>query len=222
MRRAVIGFLALLMAAAALLFGAAGTAAWPMGWAYVTLLLVGTVGSRVLVARKNPELLEERARGLRAEGTRGWDRWLAPLVVGGPVVTLVVAGLDHRFGWSHMGPLPVQLAALLASAVGYAVAGWAMVENRYFVATARIQAEQRVVETGPYRWVRHPGYAGAVLATFAMPLVLDSAWAFVPVGITVLALVARTALEDRMLRRELQGYPAFAGRTRYRLVPRVW
>jgi protein-S-isoprenylcysteine O-methyltransferase Ste14 len=99
-----------------------------------------------------------------------------------------------------------------------------MVSNRFFSAVVRIQSDrgQHVVTTGPYRFVRHPGYVGALLATVAAPLVLDALWAMVPTLVVVVAVVVRTALEDATLRDELAGYAEYGERTRYRLLPGVW
>jgi protein-S-isoprenylcysteine O-methyltransferase Ste14 len=108
---------------------------------------------------------------------------------------------------------------------GTAVVTWAMAVNTHFEKTVRIQSDRghTVCDRGPYRWVRHPGYVGASLAfPLATPLLLGSAWAFVPAALCVAMLVLRTALEDRMLRAELEGYEAFAGKTRYRLLPGIW
>lgn len=222
--RSALGLLALVLLVPILLFATAGTLWWPMGWVYVALSTAGTGAAHFLVARTSPDTLRERARGFNAEGVQSWDRRLLPLVLWSSVLILVVAGLDHRFGWSHAGSTRSQLAALVPAAAGYALTSWAMVTNRFFSGTVRIQTDRghTVVSGGPYRLVRHPGYAGSVLATIFVPLILGSWWAFVPAGIAVGTLVARTALEDRMLLTGLEGYAAFAGRTRYRLVPGVW
>jgi protein-S-isoprenylcysteine O-methyltransferase Ste14 len=139
------------------------------------------------------------------------------------VVTPVVAGLDVRFGWS---PLPwAAFFAGLAVLVPASLFGdWAMVENEHFEQFVRIQHErdQRVVTTGPYRLVRHPGYLGAVLGALATPLLLGSAWTFVPAGLVAALFVVRTSLEDRALRAGLSGYEDYARRTRFRLVPWLW
>jgi protein-S-isoprenylcysteine O-methyltransferase Ste14 len=115
----------------------------------------------------------------------------------------------------------VALALILA---GYALSSYALVENRYFSGMVRIQAERdhHVVTSGPYRWVRHPGYSGALLTFWGSPLFLDSAWAFLPAGLLTIVLVIRTALEDRTLQEQLDGYRAYAERVRYRLLPSVW
>ncbi len=222
--RSLIGVLVLLIVVPALLFGAAGTLAWPMAWAYVALSTVGTVVPHLLLARRSPDTLHERARGFRAEGTRPWDRKLLPILIWSSVLTLVAAGLDHRYAWSGFESAPVQLVALAIAAVGYVLTGWAMVTNRFFSGTVRIQADRGhvVVSTGPYRFVRHPGYAGSLLATVCVPVALGAWWAFVPAGVSAAALVTRTALEDGVLRRELDGYETFVTRTHSRLIPGVW
>ena len=104
------------------------------------------------------------------------------------------------------------------------LAHWAMLANPFFEKTVRIQEERghHVATGGPYRFVRHPGYVAFILMGFALPLGVGSAWALVPAGLNAALIVARTALEDRTLRRELPGYAEYAQRTRYRLLPGVW
>jgi protein-S-isoprenylcysteine O-methyltransferase Ste14 len=140
------------------------------------------------------------------------------------LVKYVVAGLDFRFGWST-GIMPaLQFAALVVAVGGYALGTWAMAVNAYFSLVVRIQHDrgQKVVSDGPYRWVRHPGYVGTILFELAAPLLLGSWWALVPGVISALLLVVRTALEDRTLQQELDGYKQYAGEVRYRLLPGVW
>jgi protein-S-isoprenylcysteine O-methyltransferase Ste14 len=117
-----------------------------------------------------------------------------------------------------------KLAALSVILAGYALATWALMENRFFSGTVRIQRERGhvVVSSGPYGWVRHPGYAGSVLSFVATPIWLDSRWALLAAALLVAAIVVRTALEDRTLQAELPGYAAYARRVRWRLAPGVW
>jgi protein-S-isoprenylcysteine O-methyltransferase Ste14 len=197
---------------------------WWQAWVYAFVNIGGFVVSRVLAARRDPGVISERARFLRHEDAAPWDRVLAPLVgLGGGLIPLV-AGLDARFGWSPGFGLAVELVALLAILAGYAIGAWALVENPFFSGMVRIQEERdhRVISSGPYRWVRHPGYAGALLTYVATPLFLDSLWAYVPVLFLAVVLVIRTRLEDRTLREQLNGYKGYAQRVRYRLLPRVW
>ncbi len=223
--RAVIGFTIYLFLVPALLFIAGGTVNWPIAWVYVALLLASTIGSRLIVLKRNPDTLLERARFTASEGTKPWDRILVAIVgLFGPMTITIVAGLDHRFGWSAVVPEIGQYLAALVIAGGYGLAVWAMVVNRYFSSVARIQQDrgQVVVTTGPYRIVRHPSYAGALLAYLALPVMLDALWALVPTLLVVVALVIRTKLEDGMLREELDGYQSYTERTPYRLIPGLW
>jgi protein-S-isoprenylcysteine O-methyltransferase Ste14 len=135
-----------------------------------------------------------------------------------------VAGLEWRWGRSAPWPSGVHLAGLLATGLGYGLFVWAMVANAFFSFGVRLQDERghAAVTEGPYRWVRHPGYAGTILAQAGIPLLLGSPWAFVPCGLTAALFVVRTILEDRMLQAELPGYAEYARHTRFRLVPGVW
>jgi GrpB-like predicted nucleotidyltransferase (UPF0157 family)/protein-S-isoprenylcysteine O-methyltransferase Ste14 len=209
----------------ALLFISAGTLQWPMAWVYTGLFLVSAIGSRLVVLKKSPDTLRERARFATAEGRKGWDRVLGP-VVGfyGPMAMMIVAGLDERFGWSAVLPPIGHYAAALVTAGAYGLAAWAMVVNAYFSAVARVQhdRQQGVVTAGPYRVVRHPSYSGAFLGCLSVPLMLDALWALLPAAIEMAALALRAGLEDRMLREGLDGYKEYGRATPYRLIPGIW
>lgn len=222
---AVIGFSLYLLLVPALMFLAAGTLDWPAAWSYTFILLVASLGSRLVVLKRNPDTLRERAQFGRGKGTQDWDRVLMPVVgIIGPIMVSIVAGLDYRFGWTgDFSPVVQWLAAGLVL-VGLWLAIWAMIANRYFSASARIQTdrEQTVVASGPYRMVRHPAYAGGVLAGVALPFMLATLWALIPAVLTAIGTILRTALEDRMLREGLPGYQTYAQQTRYRLLLQVW
>lgn len=209
----------------AVIFLAAGTLRWWNAWAYYATALVWALASRVAVAFRHPDLLLERGTSMKAHDATSGDRLIVVLAaLALPTVGLVVAGLDHRLGWTPALPAAASIAGLVMLAAGYALGAWAMAVNRYFSAVVRIQKERghTVVSTGPYRLVRHPSYAGGLLATLGIPLLLGSQWAFVPaLGVIVLVFV-RTAREDRTLQRDLPGYAAYARTTRSRLVPGVW
>lgn len=223
--RAAVGFTLYVFLVPVLLFLSAGTTDWPMAWVHVTMLLASTLGSRLMVLRRNPDTLRERARFTSAEGTKAWDRILVPIVaLLGPMATMIVAGLDHRWGWSTLIPQVGQYAAALVVAGGYGLSVWAMVENPFFSGVARIQEDrgQETITIGPYRFVRHPSYAGTLLASLALPMMLDAIWALIPATIMVAALILRTRLEDQMLRADLEGYQSYAEQTPSRLIPGVW
>ncbi|MGD9029362.1 MAG: isoprenylcysteine carboxylmethyltransferase family protein [Anaerolineae bacterium] len=197
---------------------------WWEGWTYAIIAILGFAISRALAARQHPDLLAERARFLRNENPEPWDRLLAPLVALGSGLLPLVAGLDARFGWSPTLSLPVKIVALMIILGGYVVASYALVANRYFSGMVRMQDDRghRVVSSGPYRWIRHPGYAGAIVTYLATPVLLDALWAYVPALSLTIVVLIRTALEDRTLQERLEGYRDYAGKVRYRLLPGVW
>lgn len=201
---------------------------WQWDWwearVYALICILGFAISRALAARRHPDLLAERARFLQHENAKPWDRLLSPLVgLGGGLIPLV-AGLDALFGWSSAFSSPVKILSLVILLAGYALGSYALIETRFFSGMVRIQADRghQVVSTGRYRWMRHPGYAGALLAYLATPLWLDSPWAFLPVVFITVVLVIRTHLEDKCLQDELAGYRDYASRVPYHLLPGVW
>lgn len=212
----------LLLVAIAIVWSA-GKWTWGMGWGYFLVMTINQAAIGALLFRRNPELLAERSKG--QEGMKGWDIPLA-IMVGTvlPLIVLIVAGLDERYGWTDPFPPWAQWVGLAAYTGSTVFADWAMLTNSYFSGVVRIQADrgQQVVETGPYAIVRHPGYlAGLIFHLFA-PVGLNSLWAYVPVVVYVGVLILRTAMEDRTLHEELPGYAEYAEKMRYRLVPWVW
>ncbi len=194
---------------------------WASGWVYVTVIVLGLARHRIFVARRNPELFLVRKN--LGVGTKHWDIiWnllFWPLMAAVPIV----AGFGAHRGWQSMSILAWPMGLLLfASAM--AASAWAMSVNPHFEGTVRIQEDRdhRVVDTGPYGCVRHPGYVGLLLWALASPFLLRSLAALVPAGLVIGWLVLRTALEDATLRRELAGYLEYTKRVRYRLVPGLW
>jgi protein-S-isoprenylcysteine O-methyltransferase Ste14 len=202
-----------------------GDIGWWQAWVFSLLIFAAAMGARLWAERRHPGLLAERAKFDSAPDVKSWDKVLAPLMaIGVSFPLVIVAGLDHRFGWSPEFPLWLNIVGLIIVAVGYAFAAWAMVENRFFSGVVRIQTERghTVCNTGPYRIVRHPGYAGNVLALPGIVLALSSLWTLIPAAAALIVAVTRTALEDRTLQEELPGYADYARRVRYRLLPGIY
>jgi protein-S-isoprenylcysteine O-methyltransferase Ste14 len=197
---------------------------WWEAWVYGILSILSFVVSRVLAARRHPDLIAERARFMQHEDAKSWDRILVPWMGFGGILVMLIAGLDALLDWSPSFSLPVKILALVLILGGYALSSYALIENRFFSGMVRIQADRghQVVSSGPYRWMRHPGYAGALLTYLATPLFLDSAWAILPTLFTTGLYVLRTALEDRTLQTELPGYAEYARKVQYRLLPGIW
>ncbi len=207
---------------AAILFVSAGRLDWGMAWLYLGVYLGVLVANLLIVLPRQPEMVAERSR--IKEDAKAWDKALG-IVIGIPTLgTLIVAGLDARFEWSPEYALIFHLIAAAFAALGQGMFSWAMISNRFFSRAVRIQIDRghRVETGGPYRYVRHPGYVGMITSMLATPLVLGSLWALIPAGLVAVGYVIRTALEDRTLKAELEGYATYTRKVRYRLLPGVW
>ncbi|NCF69612.1 MAG: DUF1295 domain-containing protein [Chloroflexi bacterium] len=207
------------------LFVCAGDIGWWQAWVYSLLFVAAGLGGRFFAERRHPGLLAERQNIDNIQTVKAWDKVLAPLMALSLSLPLVVvAGLDHRFGWSPALPLWLILLGFFLIAFGYAFAVWAIVENRYFSSVVRIQTDRGhvVCDSGPYRIVRHPGYAGNILPLLGIVLALSSLWTLIPAAVALVIAVIRTALEDRTLQEELPGYKEYARRVRYRLLPGIY
>ncbi len=206
----------------AILFAGAGRLDWGWAWLYLGICTAAVAVNATILLRHSPDLIVERSR---FGSMRRWDRDVSVAwSVFAYVVLPLVAALDARWGWSAALALPWRIAAGAGLAATFALAGWAMAANAFFATQVRIQTERghTVCTSGPYRFVRHPGYVGFILQGFATALLLGSFWALVPAAAAGALMVVRTALEDRTLRAELAGYPEYAVEVRWRLVPGVW
>lgn len=193
---------------------------WTMAWRYMASL---SLIMAVNLLAMNRSLLSERSK--LQEGTKKWEVGLSLLVaVIGPFLVVVVASLDHRCHWGETVPALASNVFLLLFLLGSFFATWAMHANQFYSATARIQADcaQKVVDSGPYQLVRHPGYLVGTLGILATALALQSYVALIPVFLVVIGYAVRTALEDRVLRNELESYQIYSLRVKYRLVMFVW
>jgi protein-S-isoprenylcysteine O-methyltransferase Ste14 len=216
--RQVIGQFVLIFA---ILVVTSGNWRWPWLWVYLLLSVCAlAVNARVLPR----ELVAERGAGHRQENVASWDRVLSTLIGLTMLVVLGVCGLDERFGWSPPLSVAVHVLGAAGFVLGQLLFTWAMASNVFFSTMVRLQAErgQAVASGGPYRYVRHPGYAGYVIAALGNALLLGSLWGLVPAAAVGVGMIVRTALEDRTLQEQLQGYGEYAQRVRYRLVPGIW
>ena len=207
---------------AAVLILSSGRLNWGWAWVFIVLNLVGIAINATVLLRYSPETIAERAK---ADGMKDWDRVVAGLwAVTHFVLTMLIAGLDRRWGWTGLIGFAVHVAGAVAFVLGSALFSWAMISNAYLAAVVRIQEERghTVCTSGPYRYVRHPGYVGAIAQSLDVPLMLGSLWSLIPGGLAVLLMTVRTALEDRTLHQELGGYRDYAQRVRYRLLPGIW
>jgi protein-S-isoprenylcysteine O-methyltransferase Ste14 len=208
----------------AVFYVSAGRTDIPRSWLLFGVSFVYFVGSALALARYNPGLLAQRLT-LRREGSKGWDEILIRACnLTGLLLVPAVAGLDvGRYRWSSLG-MQYAVLGLNMMVVSSILINWAMIVNPYFEPTVRIQEDRghRVVSTGPYGIVRHPGYLSGILWMSAVPLIVGSLYAFLPVALYSALMILRTHLEDRTLHEELAGYPKYAEMVRHRLLPGVW
>ena len=181
----------------------------------VTVIILFLGDSKMLLIRSQKE-----------ESSQKWDAILVGLsFFFYTPLSFLIAGLDYgRFHWSPPIPIPIQLLALSLFTLGQGFASWAMIANKFFVKFVRIQTERshHVITNGPYAYVRHPGYAGTVLAFGILPIALGSLWAIIPALVGGSLLVVRTFLEDQFLQKELPGYREYASQVRWCLFPGIY
>lgn len=216
--RTLTAFLLGLAITAAMLFLPAGTGHYPGAWLFMALLFIPILIMGVVLLIKNPELLRKRLEMKEREKEQRSVVALSGLLLVG---SFIVAGLDFRFGWSHVSSVVVIIASI-ALLVSYALYAEVLRENVYLSRVVEVQQGQRVIDTGLYGIVRHPMYSAVSLLYFSIPLVLGSWWALLVMSPCVLLLAARIKNEEQVLRQGLPGYIAYTQRVRYRMIPFVW
>ncbi len=217
-----LGMAVLFAAGTAGLFLAAGSFGFWRGWAFLGVTAAGLLGQGLYVGRKNPEL--RRQRDKIGANTPRWDlRWVTvfwSLMLGGIAFSAYDAGrAPERAMPAALGAVGVALYGL-----GMTFSAWAMSVNRFFEGTVRLQQDrgQVVIDQGPYRWLRHPGYLGLCLWALAIPFLLGSWRGLIVAAVTVFWIAGRTFKEDRLLQGGLAGYREYAQRVRFRLLPGIW
>lgn len=204
------------------LFVAAGSWDWARGWAALGASFVCELFVLTCLAIRAPETLNQR--GARHAGVKPFDAVFMVLWLTLSLSFAVVMGLDCvRYEWSSL-PWPTFAVGIGLLVASTGIGTWAMIENEHFEQLVRIQTDRnhRVVTTGPYRIVRHPGYVAFILATLAGPLMFGSVWSVVPVCLLVILFIWRTSREDKTLQKELDGYMQYTKKTPHRLIPCVW
>ena len=214
----------LLSVQVSLFFLSAGHVAVALAWLFFFASFLHYAISTAVQYKFNAELLVQRLK-IKREGSKLWDEVLMRVTnLTALVLMPIIAGLDSgRFLWSSLDThfAVVGFFLFIASSI---LINWAMLANPYFEQTVRVQKDRghRVISSGPYQIVRHPGYLGGILYALSFPLIIGSIYTFIPVGIYVLLMATRTLLEDRTLQRELNGYKEYAKKVRYRLLPWLW
>ncbi|OSC36403.1 methyltransferase family protein [Mycobacterium decipiens] len=219
--RATVSTVAGLVVLGLILFVPAGTLNYWQAWVFITVATLATIIPSIYLARTDPAALRRRMRG----GPRAEARTVQKFIIVGAFLglfaMLVLSALDHRLGWSSV-PAGVSLLGDVLIAAGIGMAMLVVVQNSYAAATVTVETGQKVATTGLYSWVRHPMYAANVIMMLGIPLALGSYWGLLLVPAALLVLVFRILDEEQLLSQELDGYPQYMQRVRYRLVPHVW
>ena len=202
----------------AIFFIPAGTLAYWEAWLYLAVILIPFAVVVRYFLKKNPEFLERRMQTREREPAQ---RQLIGLSLLWFILAFILPGLDRRFGWSDVS-VPVVLAADLLVLLGYGIIVLVFRENQYASRTVQVEQGQQVITTGPYALVRHPMYVGTMVMYLASPLALGSYWALIPALLIIPILVIRIVNEEKVLVRDLPGYPEYRQATRYRLLPGIW
>lgn len=206
----------------AVVFVSAGRMTYWQGWVFAGISLALFIISAIIFINKI-DLMKERAKP--GPGTKWWDKVFYALYIPLHLIVIMLACLDAgRFRWSAELPLVSYMLSYVIYMAGAAITIWSMWSNHFFSSIVRIQTDRNhaVVEEGPYLYLRHPGYAGAILFVITTPLLLGSLLALIPVGIIIILFIGRTYLEDRVLQKELPGYAEYAKKVKYQLFPGIW
>lgn len=207
----------------AVVFGAAGTLRWTRGWICAAVYFGAITVTGMLIHHFNHDLLEARAKW-KHQDTKPFDKIIVAIFLSLVYIQAAVAGLDVVRLHRPQMPFWTVYPGIAIFLVGMALVTWALVTNPYAETTVRIQSDRghMVISSGPYRFVRHPLYAGSILMYPATALIFGSTWALAVACLMIALLITRTVLEDKTLRRELPGYEDYVRRTSYRLIPGIW
>ncbi len=200
----------------------AGRWDWIEFWIFLATYMTVFVAWGMYLKFKRPDLMEERMTAFGK--SKKWDRILISFYWVMILVFLFTAALDAGRHQNFVTPIPIKILSMLVILAGYALGFWSGIANQYLSSFVRIQEDRdhQVSQAGPYRFIRHPMYAGDILTYPFVALFLSSLWALLPAALIIVLFIVRTYLEDNTLQRELDGYLEYTKQVRYRLVPYVW
>jgi len=217
-RRLIQVFLTLLIQGI-ILFVAAGTIRWKWAWIFMLLAVIILIINLFMIPA---ELIEERGR--KKKDAKKWDKRLTSINIIPTILLYISCGLDYRFKWTGNINIFINITGLILTFSGSMLFTWSMISNKFFSTLVRLQVDRQhtVASGGPYKYVRHPGYVGYMVMSFATPIALGTLWGLIFSGITGILFIVRTRLEDKDLNKELNGYAEYAEKVKYRLVPYLW
>jgi protein-S-isoprenylcysteine O-methyltransferase Ste14 len=201
-----------------ILFLPAWTINYLEGWIFLAILLIPMTFVMIYFLNKKPEFLIRRMKFREKEEAQKKIIALGYLPI---LIQFILPGIDKRMGWSNI-PLSIEVSADLIVLAGYLMIFWVFKENEFASRIIEVDEKQEVIQTGPYRIVRHPMYLGTMVMYFTAPIALGSYWALIPALLIIPILIARIVNEEKVLEKELLGYSEFQKKTKYRIIPGVW
>lgn len=217
--RRIVQVISILLIQCFILFACAGTLKWNWAWIFISTGVIILVINYLVLPR---EVMEER--GKKKRNVKRWDKILMTINTIPILGIYILSGLDYRFNWSGDLPVIIHVTGLVILFLGSMLFTWSMVSNKFFSTMVRIQGERghSIAAEGPYKYVRHPGYVGFILMAMATPVALGSIYALSMSFLVLIIFIIRTALEDKTLLRELEGYEGYSQKVKYRLFPFIW
>ena len=201
-----------------ILFLPAGTFAYLEAWIYLAVLLIPMFFVMIYYIKKAPEFLERRMRLKEKEREQ---KLIIKLAFIPYLLAFILPGIDKRSGWSNV-PLYLAVAADILVFVSYIFILYVFHVNQFASRIVEVEKGQKVIQSGPYRFIRHPMYLGTIIMYAVSPLALGSYWAMIPGLLIIPVIIARILNEEKVLTQELEGYAEYKLKTRYRLIPGVW
>jgi protein-S-isoprenylcysteine O-methyltransferase Ste14 len=216
-----LGFAFLMLVLALALFIPAGSLSFWQAWVYLAVWAVCVTLITLYLVKNDRELLAGRVQAGPVAETQKNQKIIQSLASLCFIALFIVPGLDYRFGWSNV-PSIVSLIADGFVALGFFFVFLVFRENSYTRATIEVSKGQTVTTSGPYRFVRHPMYAGASILLIATPLALGSWIAEIFAVLLILVVAVRLLDEENLLKKDLTGYAEYCQTVRYHLIPYVW
>ena len=201
-----------------LLFLPAGTIQYWNAWLFIALLFIPMLLAGIILMFKNPDLLRRRLDAKEKES----EQKIVVLLSGIMFLSgFILAGLNYRYQWTKM-PLSIIIIAAILFLLSYILYGEVLRENEFLFRTIKVQKNQKVVDTGLYKIVRHPMYSSTIILFLTIPLILGSIYSFIVFLIYPLIIVIRTNNEEKVLEKELTGYKEYKKKVKYKLIPYLW
>jgi len=203
-----------------LLFFTAGSLQYFEAWIYILVLFIPALFVIIYFYKNDPQFIGNRLLKRREKlKTHKSIQNIFSMVL---LIGLLMPGFDFRFSWSDV-PIPLVILSDAFVFLGYLLIARVMEENRYASAIIEINREQKVIETGPYKIIRHPMYTGGMIFLLFTPLALGSYWSLIPFSVgTIVPIILRIINEEKLLNANLPGYAAYCQKTKYRLIPFIW